>query len=100
VHLVQVLLPLPADAADGAAALHDVTRELTEAFGGVTAYTRSPAKGRWLAPGGREERDDVVVLEIMVSSPSPEWWRAFRTRWEARLGQDVLVVRCWEIEAL
>ena len=45
-HLVQLLLLQGSDGAKFAPALYrDVARELTERFGGVSAYSRAPAKG-------------------------------------------------------
>lgn len=48
-HLVQILLPLFDNEGDALPAEHfdTVSRDLTERFGGVTAYTRSPDEGRW-----------------------------------------------------
>jgi hypothetical protein len=57
-HLVQILLPLNDN--DGRALAKDlfetVARELTERFGGVTAYTRAPADGRHQLRRGRRCR--------------------------------------------
>ncbi len=48
-HLVQILLPLADNRGRPfpAAMLGDVRRELTERFGGLTAFTRAPAEGFW-----------------------------------------------------
>jgi hypothetical protein len=100
VHLVQVLLPLPRDATAAPGALSDAVRELGDAFGGVTAHVRAPAKGRWTAPDGAEERDDVVVLEVEVGRVDRAWWSAFRERWETRLEQEELLVRSWKVRRL
>lgn len=94
-----MLLPVARGAHGNASAttLRDVTRELGHTFGGLTAYSRAPAQGRWRHDGGGEERDDLVVVEGMVERVEPESWSSFRSRWAAGLGQDELVVRCWEI---
>jgi len=62
-HLVQLLLPLgrPDGARFPAPLYRDVTRELTERFGGVTAYNRAPASGLWDEGSGRTEHGDIVV---------------------------------------
>jgi hypothetical protein len=66
-HLVQILLPVYDDAGQPFPNTHynKVRDVLTEAFGGLTAYTRAPAEGLW-DTGGTVKRDDVVVLEIMT----------------------------------
>jgi hypothetical protein len=73
-HLIQILLPLkdndgrPFEAAD----YGRVRTELAERFGGITAFTRAPAEGIW-KDGGRTNRDDLVVFEIMASALDRPW---------------------------
>ena len=94
-HLVQLLLPVYAnDGARFARSLYrEVARELTERFGGVTAYSRAPARGFWEEGPGRTERDDIVVYEVMVDALDAGWWREYRGTLEKRFAQDELVVR-------
>jgi hypothetical protein len=62
-YLIQTLLPLMGD--DGqpfAPEQYDrLAQELTEKFGGVTNFTRSPAEGRW-KQGQDTEHDEMVVI--------------------------------------
>ena len=101
-HLVQLLLPL--ERADGArfpaSLYHAVTRELTDRFGGVTAYNRAPASGVWEDHPGRTEHDDIVVYEVMVDSLDAAWWSAYRRELEGRFEQDELVVRAQPMQRL
>ena len=93
--LVQMLLPVA-----GRRKTYDaITRELTDRFGGATAYARAPAAGLW-KDSGRTERDDIIVVEVMVDAVDPQWWRAFRRRLEKRLRQKEIVVRAHEIRQL
>jgi hypothetical protein len=99
-HLVQILLPLYDNAgAPLARALFDAVRaELTERFGGLTAYSRAPAVGLWKdedAPAGEAAtvRDDVVVYEVMADALDAAWWRAYRTTLETRFRQDEVLIR-------
>lgn len=62
------------------AALGHTRRELAEAFDGLTAYLRSPATGLWTAPDGRQERDDVVMVEVVTDTFDRAWWRRYATR--------------------
>ena len=101
-HLVQLLLPL-----SDASGSHferryydDVARELTEAFGGVTAYTRAPATGLWEPEPGRMTRDDVVVYEVMTETLDTAWWARYRRELEKRFAQDEVVVRAMEMRRL
>jgi hypothetical protein len=74
-HLVQLLLAL----VDERAIFEAVMHELTERFGGVTAYSRAPAAGRW---------------------KSASWWARYRRGLEKRLQQKELVVRAHAIVSL
>jgi hypothetical protein len=104
IHLVQLLLPLtdndgrPFPGAHYAA----VRDELTERFGGLTAYSRSPAEGLWDGVGGagRPARDDIVVYEVMVDALDRAWWAGFRADLERRFAQDEIVVRAQPAERL
>ena len=101
-NLVQLLLPLYD--ADGtrfpASAYDEVARELTERFGGLTAYVRAPAKGLWEEESGQTRRDDIAVYEVMVDSLDAAWWKAYRERLEERFRQEEMVVRAHEIRRL
>jgi hypothetical protein len=101
-HLVQILLPLygpqgnrfPQDMNDG------VRQELTEHFGGLTAYVRSPAKGVWKEDQGRTVHDDIVVYEVMVEHLDEAWWARYREELRQRFSQDDLVIRAHPIQRL
>ena len=98
-HLVQIILPLYGN--DGApiapALFREVREELLQRFGGVTAFTRAPAQGLW-QDGGRVQRDDVLLYEVMVESLDRGWWTAYRRELEQRFDQQELVVRAHAIE--
>src|SRR5688500_20377732 len=90
-HLVQLLLPRYDEA---------VARELTDRFGGMTAYARAPAKGEWKPAPDRTVHDDVGVYEVMVEELDRGWWASYRRELEKRLGEEELVVRAHLIERL
>lgn len=100
--LVQLLLPLygPQHAPFPQSMYEEVSRELTERFGGLTAYVRAPAKGLWEERPGKTRRDDIVVYEVMVDELDPGWWKGYREALEARFGQEELVVRAQECRRL
>jgi hypothetical protein len=94
-YLVQILLPLFDN--DGhafeAAEYVRLRSELADRFGGVTAYTRAPARGVWKDDSGGTTRDDIVIFEVMTGELEREWWTAFRKQLVARFRQDTLIVR-------
>ncbi|MGQ0671716.1 MAG: hypothetical protein ACT4N2_02385 [Hyphomicrobium sp.] len=100
-HLVQILLPLY-DNDRHPFPRHDydqVALDLTQRFGGVTSYTRSPAEGRWLGQG-HSSAEEVVVIEVMVEALDEAWWREYRTSLETRFRQQQVVVRAQSVKLL
>ena len=100
-HLVQILLPIYDNRGSKFASdlYGQVRSELTERFGGLTAYTRAPAEGLW-GTGDEVKRDDIVVLEVMVPVLDREWWHDYRKQLERLFRQDQIVVRAQAYEAL
>ena len=100
--LVQILLPVrgPEGNAFPHAEYSRVAEELTEQFGGMTAYTRAPASGLWQEGDGETTRDDIVVYEVMVDELDAAWWSGYRRTLEARFAQQELVVRAQDMRRL
>lgn len=102
-HLVQLLLPTyDNDGQPISAAEHRrVREELTERFGGLTAYSRAPAEGLWEDAGdGRRRRDDIVVYEVMTEAIDERWWASYRVSLERRFRQDEIVIRTLAVRRL
>lgn len=74
--------------------------ELTERFGGLTAYIRSPAHGLWKTDDGGVSHDDVVIVEVVVEHLDRDWWRAYRETLERRFRQEEMLVRALPITRL
>jgi len=98
-HLVQLFIPVASQAVDVQDIIVAIQREMTERFGGATAYLNSPAKGLW-SNGRSAEEDDVVVIEVMVDNLDRTWWHQQRRKLEQRLGQEELLVRALPAETL
>lgn len=100
--LVQLLLPLydNGGAPLAPALFRGVRDELTERFGGLTAYTRAPAQGVWEPGPAGTRHDDIVIYEVMTDALDRAWWGAYRRALESRFRQDELVVRAQAIERL
>jgi hypothetical protein len=99
--LIEIFLPLNDndgrrfDCAKYAAIRH----HLTERFGGLTAFTRSPAQGT-TTDGGQTVHDDIVVLEIMTEKLDMQWWSHYRRHLEREFRQDAIVVRASAVTLL
>ena len=100
--LVQLLLPIRDESGAPFPRAHydTLARELTEHFGGVTAYTRAPASGLWEEPSGEKVRDDIVIYEVMADALDDAWWTTTRKRLEGQFEQQELVIRALEIRRL
>lgn len=101
-HLVQLFLPLNDNNHQPFPRAHfDAVRtELTERFGGVTAFVRSPAVGLWKEPGDEVLRNDVVLVEVMVGHLDRSWWSRFRESMEKTFCQEKVLIRASAIEEL
>ncbi|MBP1181150.1 hypothetical protein [Methylobacterium sp. PvR107] len=100
-HLIQILLPLSDNESRRfpRAAYAQVRSELTERFGGMTAFTRGPAEGLW-EENGRTARDDIVVFEVMTSDLEAPWWDGYRRSLETRFRQERIIIRAQDIALL
>ena len=96
-YLVEVFLPQ-----NGKASEHypQVRNELTQLFGGLTAFTQAPAEGFWKGNGGDTERDKIVVVEVMIETVDRDWWRLYRRSLEKRFDQESILVRMTPCDTL
>lgn len=94
-HLVQILLPLYDNAGNRfrGEEFRTLWDELTQAFGGVTVYSRGPAHGLWKEDASSVQHDDVILFEVMVTQLDRDWWAAYRRGLEQRFRQEVIVIR-------
>jgi hypothetical protein len=92
-YLIQVLLPLRdnQDRLFPKSLFKSIDSELVATFGGVTAFSRSPGKGKW----SNSDRE-----QLMAGSLDREWWKAFRNRLEVEMSQSEIVVRALLIDRL
>jgi hypothetical protein len=102
VYLIQLLLPIRDAAGRPFPEAHfgTVRRELTERFGGVTAFMRTPATGLWKDSEGTVERDEVVMVEVVTERLDRAWWRLYCARLTEQFEQDTMHVRSLTVELL
>src|ERR1700730_12151348 len=99
--LVQLLLPLYDNAGTPFTETHysSVRRELTNIFGGLTAFTRAPAQG--LSKNeDHTTRDDIVVFEVMCPDLDLKWWKRYRAACEELFQQEIIVIRAHAVVIL
>jgi hypothetical protein len=100
--IIEVLLPVYDNAGRPFAHdyFHRVRTELTERFGGVTAFIRSPALGLWRDERGDVQQDEIAIFEVMTEALDHAWWSAYRRELERRFAQREIVIRATPIERL
>lgn len=100
--LIQILLPLYDN--EGAALPQElfgqVRNEMVDRFGGVTSYSRAPAKGLWQEEGGEKVGDDLVVYEVMADAIDEVWWHDYKHYLEQQFRQQSIIVRAQTIRLL
>jgi hypothetical protein len=100
-YLVQILIPVYDNSGQRFPKEHydKVRTKLTQAFGGLTAFTRAPAEGLW-DNGGAVKRDDIMVVEVMTDTLDRSWWREYRIELEKFFEQDEMVIRAQTYETV
>jgi hypothetical protein len=100
--LIQILLPLYDNSGKRVprARFERTAEELARKFGGLTAYTRAPAKGLWRKPGAKTAHDDIVIYEVMSPRLAAKWWRQYRRRLEWEFRQHEIIIRAQQFRQL
>jgi hypothetical protein len=82
-HLIEILLPLNDNSGRPFAPekYAAVRQHLTERFGGLTAFTRSPAQGTKTG-GGKMVHHEIVVFEVLTETLNAGWWKNYRLQLE------------------
>lgn len=70
----------------------EISSELAERFGGVTAFVRTPAQGKW-KKGSDVINDDIVIFEVMTDEGTHQWWSDYRKQLETRFEQEEILIR-------
>ncbi|MCQ2031900.1 hypothetical protein EA797_04150 [Stutzerimonas zhaodongensis] len=101
-YLIQLLLPLYDNDGESLpkSLFAEVRDELVQQFGGLTAYSRAPARGLWCEDDDETVRDDLIIHEVMAEGIDRTWWAAYRTSLEARLRQEQIMIRAHRVEVL
>ena len=100
-HLIQLLLPLHDNNKQEfpIAYFLKVREELTDRFGGVTAFARSPAVGLW-KDADKVSRDDMLMFEVMSQQLDKEWWSNYRAKLQKEFRQEELLIWASDITKL
>jgi hypothetical protein len=77
--LVEIFLPLADN--DGRrfaqGEFDEIHSTLVDHFGGLTSFSRAPARGLFES-AGKTSMDDILIIEVMADRLDREWWAGFR----------------------
>ncbi len=100
--LIQIYLPLTGE--DGKAFpekfYQNIKEELTEKFGGLTVYSRSPATGLWKENEDQTVSDKILIFEIMSFGLEQSFWTSYKTKLEKKFRQEEILIRCSTVTLL
>jgi hypothetical protein len=99
-NLVEIFLPLNDNDGRpfGIEKYAEVREHLTEHFGGLTAFSRSPAQGT-TSGGGKTVHDEIIVFEVMTEVLDASW-KNYRRHLEQSFSQDEIVIRASTVTML
>lgn len=99
---IQIFLPIYMDSCEPFPDefFGEIKTELTDKFGGLTMYTRAPAKGLWKGDEGKVVKDDIAIYEVMAHEIDRGWWKGCRVKLEKQFEQAEIIIRAWQIESL
>lgn len=94
-HLIQFFLPLYDNSGQPLPKQKfvKVQKLLTEKFGGLTSYIRSPASGFWKDDKDHVVKDDVILFEVVTEVIDKEWWEGFKTSLSKEFQQEEILIR-------
>lgn len=93
-HVVEIFMPLETGKGQPVSphVIEGIVAGLADRFGGATAFTRSPAEGLWKQED-EVQRDQIVIVEVMVSELDERWWSDYRRKLESEFQQDEVLIR-------
>jgi hypothetical protein len=102
VYIIQLLLPLYTNEGEQLpkSLFEKVSVQLTEKFGGLTSFTRSPAVGLWKENEEKTVRDEIVIYEVMTDTLDTSWWQTYRNQLCTLFKQEEMVIRASSIHLL
>lgn len=97
--MIQLYLPLydPEGRAFPPSDYDGIKKELTEKFGGLTMYTRSPAIGLWKENAEKIVKDDILIYEVIAPELEQDFWPAYKEKLKKKFKQDEILIRCASI---
>ena len=94
-YLIQIFLPLQDNRGRPIAERHfkELAQELSERFGGLTAYVRAPATGLWKTrESARMLRDEIVIYEVIARRLDRRWWKQKRQALQSTFRQQEILI--------
>ena len=78
----------------------DFSKQFSEQFGGITAFSRSPVTGIWKKDGNDSEKDTLIIYEVIADHYDKQYWSATKSVLKHKFSQDEILIRCLTMEAV
>ena len=75
-------------------------RKLTDKFGGLTVYDRSPANGFWKQGEGQTVKEKMIVYEVMAATVDLDFWHKLKASLLKKFEQDELLITSSKISRI
>lgn len=100
-YLIEILLPLADNEHQSFKPeyFEEVQHHLTQKFGGLTAFTRTPAEGLWKQDKGRKtQRDDIIIFEVLTPTFKKGWWQDYKEELKITFRQKDIIIKVMKID--
>lgn len=74
--------------------------ELTDRFGGVTIYARSPVEGIWKKSSESTDVDQMIIYEVLIDKLDNEYWKTLKSQLESSFRQEEILMRYFNVTKL
>lgn len=101
--LAEIFIPINDNNGNPFPSLHykTIEKDLVDQFGGVTAFSRAPAKGQWKEDDNQPaSKDDIIIFEVMMNDPDKGWWKNYQSYLKEVFQQDEILIRFSDVEIL
>ncbi len=99
-YLTEILLPLADNKHKAFKSEYFVAveKQLTEKFGGLTAFTRTPAEGLWKNnKSSKTYRDDIIIFEVLSPEFDKTWWLHYKEELKTTFQQKEIIIRVMKV---
>ena len=77
-----------------------VKQNLSDKFGGITMYSRTPVIGLWKESQESIVKDDLVIYEIISEKLDESFWQEYKFMLQSLFQQEAIIIKSSKIKLL